>query len=115
MSETRTTAPAPPRAAIVYDLIRLIGDVVQDWDLDLSGGLREETRLVADLGFQSIDVVMLIGEIHRLYGRRNLPFERLLVRGGSYAPEIRISEVADFLVAHLGPAGDGAGAGTDGR
>ena len=101
------------RDAIVRELVALVADVVRDWDLDLSGGVREDTRLVADLGFQSIDVVMLIGEIHRHFGRRNLPFERLLVRDGRYAPEIRVAEVADFLAAHLNEpapvAGGGAG------
>ena len=98
------TAGSPAREAIVGDLLQIIGDIVQDWDLDFSGGLSAETRLVTDLGFQSIDVVMLIGEIHKHFDRRNLPFERLLIRDGRYVPEIRIADLADFLVEQMGPA-----------
>jgi hypothetical protein len=47
------------REAIVADLVALISDMTQDWDLGFSGGIHEETGLVSDLGFQSIDVVML--------------------------------------------------------
>lgn len=105
------TAGSIARETIVRDLAQIVSDIIQDWDLDFSGGIREDTRLVGDLGFQSIDVVMLIGEIHRHYGRRDLPFERLLVRDGGYAGEIRIGEVADFLAENL----DAAAAGRDGR
>jgi acyl carrier protein len=107
------------RETILGDLLQMIADIVQDWDLDFAGGLRPGTRLVADLGFQSIDVVMLIGEIQKHYDRRTLPFERLLIQEGRYVPEIRIADVADFLYGHLGaPAGaatQARGAGGDSR
>jgi len=97
------------RETILSDLLRMIADIVQDWDLDFAGGLSPGTRLVSDLGFQSIDVVMLIGEIQKHYDTRNLPFERLLIRDGRYVPEIRIADVADFVHVHLGaPAGPAA-------
>jgi acyl carrier protein len=101
------------RPEIVSDLVNLISDITQDWDLDFSGGISEETGLVSDLGFQSIDVVMLVGEIHKHYGLRNLPFEQLLLVKGKYADEIRISSLADFLHGQLNgssgtPAGEGA-------
>jgi acyl carrier protein len=113
------TGGSPSRETILGDLLQMIADIVQDWDLDFSGGVRPGTRLVSDLGFQSIDVVMLIGEIQKHYDRRNLPFERLLLRDGRYVPEIRISDVADFLVEHLGAragsAADAPGTGGSSR
>ncbi|HET6372216.1 MAG TPA: acyl carrier protein [Candidatus Polarisedimenticolia bacterium] len=101
-------SPAPPieREKILADLIGIIADIVQDWDLDFSGGITPETRLVADLGFQSIDIVMLMGEIHKHYDRRNLPFEGLLLSGGKYVDEIRIKSIADFLLTHLNRPAD---------
>ena len=104
MTAGRTGAPVP-RETILADLLQIVSDIVQDWDLDFSGGLGPKTRLVGDLGFQSIDVVMLIGEIQKHYDRRNLPFERLLLRDGRYVAEVRIEDVADFLHEHLGTAG----------
>ena len=108
-----SAAGAPSRETILADLLKIIADIVQDWDLDFSGGLGPQTRLVADLGFQSIDVVMLIGEIQKHYDRRSLPFEKLLLQDGRYVAEIRIEDVAGFLAAQLTePAGAAAG---DGR
>jgi acyl carrier protein len=103
------------RQEIVKDLVHMISDITQDWDLDFDGGVTEGTGLVSDLGFQSIDVVMLVGEIHKHYGRRNLPFEKVLLVNGRYAEEIRVSDLADFLQVHLSngtgasaPGGGGA-------
>ncbi len=96
------------RQGIVADLTGMIADIIQDWDLDFSGGITESTGLVSDLGFQSIDVVMLVGEVHRLYGRRDLPFEKLLAAGGAYAREITVRDLADFLHAHLNGNGGAA-------
>lgn len=86
---------------ITKDLIQILTDMTQDWDVDFSGGISGQTRLVADLGFESIDVVMLIGEIHRHYNRRNLPFERLLLKDGGYVDDIRVSSLAEFLSVEL--------------
>lgn len=86
---------------ITKDLIQILTDMTQDWDVDFSGGIGGQTRLVADLGFESIDVVMLIGEIHRHYNRRNLPFERLLLKDGGYVDDIRVSSLAEFLSTEL--------------
>jgi len=90
-----------PVDLITKDLIQILTDMTQDWDLEFSGGIGADTRLVADLGFESIDVVMLIGEIHRHYNQRNLPFERLLLRDGGYVDDIRVSALAEFLHTQL--------------
>jgi acyl carrier protein len=87
---------------IVKDLVGILSDMMQDWETEYSGGIGADTRLVADLGFESIDVVMLIGEIHRHYNRRNLPFEQLFVRGGRYVDDVTVGAVAQFLHAELG-------------
>ena len=57
------------RTSIEQEILALVADMVKDWDHAFSPLLTEQTCLVADLGFQSIDVVMLTGlssiEIHR--------------------------------------------------
>jgi acyl carrier protein len=89
------------REAILRDLVQLLTDMTQDWDLNFSGGITGGTRLTADLGFESIDAVMLIGEIQRLYGRKDLPFERLFLVNGKYVDDVQVATVADFLTEHL--------------
>ena len=111
MTEGAAAGPIS-RQEIVEDLVHMISDITQDWDLDFGGGLSEQTGLVADLGFQSIDVVMLVGEIHKHYRQRNLPFENVLMVDGRYAEEIRVSDLASFLQIQLNNgAGSPAAAG----
>lgn len=102
------------RQEIVDELVHMISDITQDWDLEFDGGVSEGTGLVSDLGFQSIDVVMLVGEIHKHYRRRNLPFEKVLLVDGRYAEEIRVSDLADFLHVHLNNGAGGASPGGEG-
>ena len=110
MSEGRTVGGPTPQS-IERDVIAIVADVVQDWDLDFSGGLGRDTRLIGDLGFQSIDVVMLVGELHKHFGRRNLPFERILVVDGDNVDELTVGAIVDFLHAELGGTSGAAASG----
>lgn len=89
------------RETILHDLVQLVSDVIQDWDVEYSGGITEETRLIGDLDFQSIDVVMLVGEIHRHYNRSDLPFEKILLVDNRNVDDVRVSTIADFLFQEL--------------
>jgi acyl carrier protein len=82
---------------ILKDIIEILSDMTQDWDIGLSGPIHGETRLVADLGFESLDVVMLTGEIQRHYNRKKFPFERLFISQGRFVDDVRLSTLADFL------------------
>ncbi|HUJ78998.1 MAG TPA: acyl carrier protein [Nitrospiria bacterium] len=85
------------RQSILNDIIHIISDMTQDWENELSGPISGETCLIKDLGFESIDVVMLTGEIHRYYTRKKFPFERLFISQGRYVDDVRISTLVDFL------------------
>lgn len=84
------------------DAIEMINDLTSDWDTGLDEGITAETRLVADLGFESLDVVYLVTAIEQRYGRRDLPFEELLMTEGRYVDDLTVSQVASFLSARLG-------------
>lgn len=84
------------------DAIEMINDLTSDWDTGLDEGITPETRLVADLGFESLDVVYLVTAIEQRYGRRDLPFEELLMTEGRYVDDLTVSQVASFLSASLG-------------
>jgi acyl carrier protein len=73
-----------------------------DWETALSGPPTRETLLVHDLGFQSLDVVMLILAIEGHFERRGLPFDQLLVDGDQYVSDLSLGQIADFLEDHLG-------------
>jgi hypothetical protein len=97
------------REAIVAELLAIIADMASPGDDELAATLGEETRLGADLGFASFDLVQLVGYVETHYRRPNLPFQKLLVTpDGSYVADLRVSELVDFLHAQLNLAGTDA-------
>ena len=97
----QTVSAVPDRAAVLADVIGIIGEMTRDWEVAFAGEINEDTLLLAGLSFQSIDVVMLVGELHRLYGRTDIPFERLLLSNGRAVEDLRIGTLVDFLMEQL--------------
>ncbi len=100
MESTRTEAPAG-RDAIVADLAGIIGDITGDWETGFSGPIGPRTKLIADLGFESIDVVHLVVTLEEHYKRSDLHFEKLLMSDGRYVSDLSVGQLADFLSAQL--------------
>ncbi|HEY0385473.1 MAG TPA: hypothetical protein VGC64_05655 [Pyrinomonadaceae bacterium] len=89
------------KESIFEDVTRILTGMMQDWDISISGPLTPDTRLIADLGFQSIDIVMMIGEIHRRYNRKNFSFERILLSRERPVDDLQISTIVGFLCEQL--------------
>lgn len=84
------------------DTIELLEELTSDWDTGLDEPLNANTAIVGDLGFESLDVVYLVTAIEQKYGRRDLPFERLLMVDGRYVDDLTVSQIAEFLHEHIG-------------
>lgn len=80
---------------IEHVLIGVLEDFVQDWDVD--GQITRDTHLVADLDFDSIDVIQVTVAIEKAFGTRNLGFQDLLMVDGRYVDDLSVGEIADFL------------------
>ncbi|MFH1417782.1 MAG: acyl carrier protein [Planctomycetota bacterium] len=91
----------PTEETIQKELVAILDDMTSDWDVDCDGGIAADTRLIADLAFESIDVVQLIVAIEERFQRRDLPFEKLLMKDGRYVDEFRVGDVVGFLCRHL--------------
>ena len=96
---------------LVERLSALIEDFTQDWDEDFDGPLGADTRLLADLGFESIDIIQFIVAIEEDFGLRKIPFETLLMQDGRYVDDLSIGQIAAFLAPHLVAAAQAAQAG----
>ncbi len=90
-----------PAAAVTVALLRIVTDMVTDWDIEGGAALATGTRLVADLGFVSVDLIHLIVAIEEHFGHRRLDFQELLMREGRYVDELTVGEVATFVTAKL--------------
>lgn len=96
-----TDAVQSNRETFLQELTAILADMTSDWDIEHDGGIGMDTRLIADLEFESIDVVQLIVAIEERFQRRDLPFEELLMKDGRYVDEFRVSDIVDFLDRHV--------------
>ena len=101
MFQQGTKADATYREVIVAKVVRVLCDMTSDWDIEFFGEIGPHTHIISDLEFESIDVVQFIVQIEETFGRKDLPFEKLLMINGRYRDEMTVQEVVDFLHKHL--------------
>jgi len=82
---------------IAGSVLEILDDMTSDWDLDFSGGIGMDSLLIADLAFESIDVVQLVVALEERFDRRDLPFETLLMTDGRYVDDLAVHQIVDFL------------------
>lgn len=93
------------RDVVVKQLVEVLEDMTSDWDIEFSGKIAEETMLVGDLAFESIDVVHLIVTLGQIYEEKDLGFERILIEDGRYVSDLSVAQIADFLAKTLAEKG----------
>ncbi len=86
---------------VLNDLTNILADLTADWETSLDAPIGPQTRLIGDLSFESIDVVHLITAIEEHYGRRDLPFEEVMMQDGKYVDEVTVGQLSEFLASHL--------------
>ena len=95
----------PSRQEILDYLLQKMGELTQDWDYPDPVG--PESRLFTELGFESLDAVVLCTAIQEHY-QTPMPFAELLAEIGQQQRDLSIDELTDFVDTHLGgPAGTG--------
>jgi len=82
---------------IQEQLAVLLNDMIQGWDMDTLEPIGAETRLIEDLGFESVDLMQLIVAIEQAFGVRGLPYEQVLMQDGGYITEITVRQLTAFL------------------
>jgi acyl carrier protein len=90
------------REQVMEDVLMLLRKVSDDWEY--TGEITPETRFFADMGLQSLDVVVLGTAVQEHYGQV-LPFMKLFAEMGQRSlPDIPVSEWVDFIHRELGEA-----------
>ena len=84
----------------VQILTGIVDDLVQDWGLDLNGGISGKTLLVNDLEFASVDIIQLCVAIEQHYECK-IGFQDLLMNEGSYVSDLSIAQMAEFIDVKL--------------
>ncbi|GIX45858.1 MAG: acyl carrier protein [Candidatus Tectimicrobiota bacterium] len=96
--------PRLSRETILHGVVQILTDMTADWEDAFTGPIGPETRLVADLAFESIDVVQLAVAIEEHFQHPNLPFQKLLMRDGRYVEDLQVADLVEFLYTHLNGA-----------
>ena len=78
-------------------VVAVLTDMVQDWDLDFVEPLGGQTKVVEDLGFESVDLMQLMVAIEKEFDVRGLPYDQILMEEGGYVNEITVGQLVDFL------------------
>ena len=87
------------RDQILAEVIAHLQTSARDWDF--SGRITGETRLFTDLGFESLDAVVLATTMQEKYGHV-FPFTELFAAVGQREQkDICVKEWADFIYEHL--------------
>jgi acyl carrier protein len=96
------------QSKILDDVLALMTQLAGDWEYP--GALTPETRLLADLHMESLEMVVLGTSLQERYGR--LPFAEYLAEIGRRPVEgrdISVGELVAFISRHtLGTVGGGS-------
>ena len=88
--------------AVLAAVIELLDTLADDWEYD--GQIEPDTRFVADLGLESLEIVVLGTMLQQRYGA--LPFPEFLEELGERPVEERdltVAELVAFVCAHRQP------------
>jgi acyl carrier protein len=102
---TTITAAAPTRQEAEQVILSLIADITADWDLE-ELEIGPQTKLLADLGFSSIDILDFMSAVDRHYGRR-FRWTLLIVVDGLYVDDLSVGQIAGFVADHFDVEDDG--------
>lgn len=98
---TTTSETTIPPEAILARLKDVLEDFIEDWDVELDEPIGRDTMLLADLEFESIDIIQFVVAIEEAFGKRKLPFEQVLMKDGRYVDDLSVGQIADFLHQHF--------------
>ncbi len=84
---------------VMADIVHLLTQLGDDWEY--SGTITPETGLIADLGMESLELVVLGVSIQEHY-HQTLPFEDLLTEVGERKlQDIYVGDLVGFIHQHL--------------
>jgi acyl carrier protein len=94
------------RQEVLDYLLQKMGELTQDWDY--AEPVSAESLLFTELGFESLDAVVLCTAIQEHY-QTPMPFSELLAEIGEQQRDLSIDELADFVDSHLGARAEPVG------
>jgi acyl carrier protein len=91
---------------VLAGLLELLDELKGDWEYE--GEITPETFFIADLGLESLDIVVLSTMIQQQYGRLPFPeyFDEIAQRPVDVR-DVSVAELVDFVCRHREPIRQG--------
>jgi acyl carrier protein len=89
---------SPTRDEIEQYVLTTLQELARDWDY--SRPLDGRTQLFSELGFESLDAVVLGSAIQDHY-QRAMPFAEMLADLGRSGRDLSVDALVDFVARHL--------------
>jgi len=87
------------RQQILAEVLELLNSVVRDWEFE--GPIGADTRLFADLAFESLDLVVLGAKVQEHF-RQTFPFPEFFAQiGQREVRDLTIGEWVHFIERHI--------------
>src|SRR3546814_11518703 len=85
---------------LLQQLTTLLDEFTQDWDREDDAPMTRDTKLLADLGFESLDILQLVVAIEEDIAHRTVAFDQLLMSNGRYVDDLSLGPIPEFLVPY---------------
>jgi acyl carrier protein len=100
-SDSAHNEQAPSTGAVAQEIVRIISEMISDWDVGDDDPIGLETRLVADLECGSVDIIHLVIAIEEHFNRSRMGFQELLMKDNRYVDDLTIGQIAAFVSRKL--------------
>lgn len=104
MNEGQVARDTFDRPAAVATVIATLENLMQDWEVEEP--IREGTLVVADLGFESIDLIQMVGALERAFRLHGVSLVDMLVADGRYVDDLSVGQIADGIAVRIGQSAE---------
>ena len=95
MDDTRNARVAVDHGTIEKTVIATLDDLVQDWDIEEP--IQGSTKVVADLGFESIDLIQMVAALERAFKLKGGSLVEMLVADGRYVDDLTVDQIVQRI------------------
>jgi|GEM_PF-692111 len=87
-------------STITTTVISTLDGLVQDWDIE--DAIDTGTLVVADLGFESIDLIQMVAALERAFKLKSGSLVDMLVADGRYVDDLSVDQIVQSIDKRLG-------------
>jgi acyl carrier protein len=99
MKDTQVLWSPIERSAILATVIATFQELIRDWEIEEPIG--SDTRVVADLGFESIDLIQMVAALEQAFRPRRVSFVDMLVANGRYVDDLSVDKIVDGIEVRI--------------